>query len=139
MDRGTIFFVVFLGYLVLSIASTKLIFRKTKTDKDPLKTILRSGVLALFFSPCAFIGHGILPAPALIVLGYSFDLTTGKLHHFLLALGSMAVTFLTLLVIGLINSSSRRPNRVAGGFSPPAPTPPGMRVRTGRFDRITGP
>ena len=24
-------------------------------------------------------------------------------------------------------------NRVAGGFSPPAPTPPGMRVRTGRF------
>jgi hypothetical protein len=30
-------------------------------------------------------------------------------------------------------------NRVAGGFSPPAPTPPGMRVRTGRFDRITGP
>ncbi|MFA4917093.1 MAG: hypothetical protein WC560_10535 [Syntrophales bacterium] len=25
-----------------------------------------------------------------------------------------------------------RPNRVAGGFSPPAPTPPGMRVRTGR-------
>ena len=25
------------------------------------------------------------------------------------------------------------PNRVAGGFSPPAPTPPRMRVRTGRF------
>jgi len=25
------------------------------------------------------------------------------------------------------------PNRVAGGFSPPAPTPPGKRVRTGRF------
>ena len=33
----------------------------------------------------------------------------------------------------------KSPNRVAGGFSPPAPTPPGMRVRTGRFDRITGP
>jgi hypothetical protein len=31
------------------------------------------------------------------------------------------------------------PNRVAGGFSPPAPTPPGMRVRTGRFTKITGP
>ena len=30
-------------------------------------------------------------------------------------------------------------NRVAGGFSPPAPTPPGMRVRTGRFTEITGP
>ena len=30
-------------------------------------------------------------------------------------------------------------NRVAGGFSPPAPTPPGMRVRTGRFKEITGP
>ena len=30
-------------------------------------------------------------------------------------------------------------NRVAGGFSPPAPTPPGMRVRTGRFTKITGP
>ncbi len=24
-------------------------------------------------------------------------------------------------------------NRVAGGFSPPAPTPPCMRIRTGRF------
>jgi hypothetical protein len=30
-------------------------------------------------------------------------------------------------------------NRVAGGFSPPAPTPPGVRVRTGRFAEITGP
>jgi len=30
-------------------------------------------------------------------------------------------------------------NRVAGGISPPAPTPPGMRVRTGRFTEITGP
>ena len=29
-------------------------------------------------------------------------------------------------------------NRVAGGFSPPAPTPPGMRVRTGRFAKIPG-
>jgi hypothetical protein len=26
-----------------------------------------------------------------------------------------------------------KPKRVAGGFSPPAPTPPGVRVRTGRF------
>jgi hypothetical protein len=25
------------------------------------------------------------------------------------------------------------------GFSPPAPTPPGMRVRTGRFTEIAGP
>ena len=24
-------------------------------------------------------------------------------------------------------------NRVAGGITPPAPTPPGVRVRTGRF------
>ena len=31
------------------------------------------------------------------------------------------------------------PNRVAGGFSPPAPTPPGMRVRTGRFPKTSGP
>ena len=30
-------------------------------------------------------------------------------------------------------------NRVAGGFSPPAPTPPRMRVRTGRFTEFTGP
>jgi len=30
-------------------------------------------------------------------------------------------------------------NRVRGGFSPPLPTPPGMRVRTGRFDEVTGP
>ncbi len=30
-------------------------------------------------------------------------------------------------------------NRVAGGFSPPAPTPPGMRVRTRRFTKVTGP
>ena len=27
-------------------------------------------------------------------------------------------------------------NRVAGGFSPPAPTPPGMRVHTGRFTEM---
>ena len=30
-------------------------------------------------------------------------------------------------------------NRVAGGFSPPAPTPPRMLVRTWRFTEITGP
>jgi len=30
-------------------------------------------------------------------------------------------------------------NRVAGGFSPPAPTTPGMRVRTRRFTKTTGP
>ena len=30
-------------------------------------------------------------------------------------------------------------NRVAGGFNPPAPTAPCMRVRTGRFTKITGP
>jgi len=29
-------------------------------------------------------------------------------------------------------------NRVAGGFSPPAPTTPCMRVRTGRFTKING-
>jgi len=29
--------------------------------------------------------------------------------------------------------------RVAGGFSPPAPTPPRVRVRTGRFTEFTGP
>jgi len=29
-------------------------------------------------------------------------------------------------------------NRVAGGFSPPSPTPPRMRVRTGRFTEVTG-
>ena len=29
------------------------------------------------------------------------------------------------------------PNRVAGGFSPPAPTPPHKRVRIGRFIKIT--
>ena len=31
------------------------------------------------------------------------------------------------------------PNRVAGGFSPPAPTPPSKRVRTRRFTEPTGP
>jgi PAS domain S-box-containing protein len=30
-------------------------------------------------------------------------------------------------------------NRVAGGFSPPAPTTPCVRLRTGRFIKITGP
>jgi hypothetical protein len=34
---------------------------------------------------------------------------------------------------------TRLPNRAAGGSQPPAPTPPGMRVRTGRFTEITGP
>jgi SAM-dependent methyltransferase len=33
----------------------------------------------------------------------------------------------------------RAANRVAGGFSPPAPTTPRMRVRTGRFTKLTGP
>jgi hypothetical protein len=32
-------------------------------------------------------------------------------------------------------ASNRLHNRVAGGFSPPAPTTPRMRVRTGRFLR----
>ncbi len=31
------------------------------------------------------------------------------------------------------------PNRVAGGFSPPAPTTPCVRIRTGRFIKVTGP
>jgi hypothetical protein len=30
-------------------------------------------------------------------------------------------------------SNQQSINRVAGGLSPPAPTPPGKRVRTGRF------
>lgn len=30
-------------------------------------------------------------------------------------------------------------NRVTGGFSPPVPTTPGMRVRTGRFTQPIGP
>jgi len=105
MDRGTIFFAVFWGHLVLSIASTVLVFRKTKNEKEPLKGILRSAVLALFFSPAALIGDGILPAPALIVLGYSFDLGSGKLFHFLFAIGSMIISFLILLVISLITSN----------------------------------
>jgi len=28
------------------------------------------------------------------------------------------------------------PNRVAKGFSPPAPTPPTVRVRSGRFNKL---
>lgn len=34
---------------------------------------------------------------------------------------------------------NNKANRVAGGFNPPAPTTPCMRVRTGRFTKITGP
>ncbi len=30
-------------------------------------------------------------------------------------------------------------NLVAGGFNPTAHTPPGMRLRTGRFTKVTGP
>jgi len=40
---------------------------------------------------------------------------------------------------GYVLRRKERANRVAGGFSPPAPTPPGMRVRTGRCTKITGP
>ncbi len=36
-------------------------------------------------------------------------------------------------------TDNKLPNRVAGGFNPPAPTTPCMRVRTGRFTKITGP
>ena len=38
-----------------------------------------------------------------------------------------------------INSELQSDNRVRGGFTPPLPTPPGMRVRTGRFAEVTGP
>ena len=54
--------------------------------------------------------------------------------------------FLILPTVRVPNLASRvlslalsRVNRVAGGFSPPAPTPPGMRVRTGRFPKPDGP
>jgi hypothetical protein len=33
----------------------------------------------------------------------------------------------------------KSPNRAAGGITPPAPTQPGMRVRTGRFTEVTEP
>jgi hypothetical protein len=35
----------------------------------------------------------------------------------------------------LLKFREQQQNRVAGGFSPPAPTPPGKRVRTGRFQK----
>jgi len=37
-----------------------------------------------------------------------------------------------------MNKGKTPPNRVAGG-APPATTPPGMRVRTGRFPKTNGP
>ena len=37
-------------------------------------------------------------------------------------------------IVGMITG-----NRVRAGFSPALPTPPGMRVRTGRFNEPTGP
>ena len=36
----------------------------------------------------------------------------------------------------VVNELSLKPNRVAGGFSPPAPTPPTVRVRSGRFNKL---
>ncbi len=43
------------------------------------------------------------------------------------------------LLNGLSRYASNSPfNRVAGGFSPPAPTTPRMRLRTGRFIKVVG-
>ena len=41
--------------------------------------------------------------------------------------------------MAIIVEFSNTLNRVAGGFSPPAPTPPGKRVRTRRFPKNIGP
>jgi len=38
-----------------------------------------------------------------------------------------------------LEQAEREAKRVTGGFSPPVPTPPGMRVRTGRFPEPAGP
>ena len=40
-------------------------------------------------------------------------------------------------LLSQLNFKEKSSNRVAGGFSPPAPTPPGMRVPKGRlmFDK----
>ena len=49
------------------------------------------------------------------------------------------LTFAEIARLWKKQKNEESPNRVAGGISPPAPTPPGMRVRTGRFTEITGP
>jgi len=45
------------------------------------------------------------------------------------------------ILIGSIKNmaNDKLHNRVAGGFSPPAPTTRSMRVRTARFTYVTGP
>jgi len=108
MVRGIIFFAVFCGHLVLSIVSTKYIYRKTTNEKEPLRSILRSGVIALFFAPVIYCRDGILPVPALIILGYSFDLVGhDRSFYFSFALGSMLITFIILFVINIIVSDMK--------------------------------
>ena len=41
-------------------------------------------------------------------------------------------------LLKVLHCSDGMANRVAGGFSPPAPTTPCMRDRTGRFEMLPG-
>ncbi len=78
-----------------------------------------------------------------LMVGMAASLTVLATYAILLLLRSdLWLDFLWLPAIGLAefietrrhNTRRQIPlNRVAGGFSPPAPTPPGMRVRTRRF------
>jgi oxygen-dependent protoporphyrinogen oxidase len=86
---------------------------------EPLSPVGRAATLHAYRHRCA---HQV---PALLLAGdyMSMPFTEGAAES-----GHWAASMVT-----------QASNRVAGGISPPAPTPPGMRVRTGRFTEITGP
>ncbi len=60
---------------------------------------------------------------------------------YLTGISTRSLSLISRRLIGrnISHQEVSKANRVAGGFSPPAPTPPGVRVRTGRFAEIIGP
>lgn len=93
---------IFFGYIGISLASTTIVFRKTNEKKILNKSLLRSGILALFFAPCVFIGPGILPLPAIVVLAYSFNHPTFDSDNAVAAIISLLISFAILATISYL-------------------------------------
>ena len=125
-----------LGSLLLALFMTTYRLSKRVNYKSFLSDI--AGALAL-------VSAGSVCAIITIILLYRFkDLALPiniNVNDFYggIVIGLFTYKLGDWLFIQFFETKSGEPNRVAGGFSPPAPTPPSMRVRTRRFTKTTGP